>query len=278
MTEQWVLVVKNEVTQGIDSLIRLSRDPNNVVFTMVHNLEQATIVSREVKDLHESKGIRETAAEHGLTLEWKQVFEATNRSKEQFAIWIFHMLDAGKTKEDILNLISTEPKENKKVASDIVKEEDIPEDDCEVCHLHEEAYEALPKALSCPHCNAQITKVNITQGELSIVGETNFYSPDQIVRMMAVEMCGECGNRYGLLPVPISYNGNHDIYYTGGQRYIVNEDGDFKLSDEMKFHINNYHERLLAGEDLEPQNLIVWLSYDIEHMVAERLYKYGLKI
>lgn len=166
-----------------------------------------------------------------------------------------------------------------KKAGEIVTPEEmkkIEDDVCGVCHTHEQAYKVLPQEMNCPHCNGVIEYAQYHKDDLVVVGETNTYDPEEKYRMMWVENCEHCGQRIGFLPVPITYNGNHDIYYTGGKEYVPTQ--KFQMTDEMKKNIENYHKRILAGEKLEPWNLITWLTYDMEHYVADILYKHGLKI
>lgn len=166
-------------------------------------------------------------------------------------------------------------------AIDILKEEDIHEDDCGVCKLHEEAYKKLKYV--CPHCNETI---KLEEGLMdntiqlddtaTVVGEVNYYDPEQNLELMPMVKCGGCHKYIGLKLIPIIYNGNHDIYYTGGKDYLATGE-DIKMSDEMKKQIEQFTTRLKAGENLNAWNLIMWLEGSMQHQVAAELYKRGLK-
>lgn len=166
-------------------------------------------------------------------------------------------------------------------AEDIIKEVNIPEEECGVCYLHERAHEKLPKSILCPYaeCGKEIYYRDLnTTRDVVIVGETNGYDAEENITRMIVEECPHCKKPIMFRPMPVIYNGNHDIYYTGGKKYIPEKHGEFNLPQSMKDKIINYHERVKAGENLEPWNLILWLERDVEAMVAEKLYEIGLKI
>lgn len=161
-------------------------------------------------------------------------------------------------------------------ASEIIKKELIPEDDCEVCALHDIARDVLKDIIQCPHCHKDINadKIEYT-GEFNIVGETNYYSEDQNIENILTIECPHCRKYIGFKAIPLTYNSNHDIYYTGGKDYLVTD--KIELTEGIKNSIKQYTDRLKAGENLESWNLEKWIQYGIEHMVAEILYKYGLK-
>lgn len=166
-------------------------------------------------------------------------------------------------------------------AIDILKEEDIHEDDCGVCKLHEEAYKKL--TYTCPHCNKPIEiKDDILEDNIqvddvaTVVGEVNYYDPEQNVELMPTIRCKGCHNHIGLKLIPIIYNGNHDIYYTGGKDYLAT-DSDIKMTPEMKEKIQQYTERIKSGENLDTWNLVMWLESSMQHKIASELHKRGLK-
>jgi hypothetical protein len=164
-------------------------------------------------------------------------------------------------------------------AEDILKEEEITEEDCGVCKLHEEAYKKLTSV--CPHCNTPIKLDGVLEDtievdDIVVVGETNGYNRDQNVELMPIRKCKKCSQYIAFKPIPIIYNANHDIYYTGGKDYTVVGE-DIKMSDRMKGQIKNYTERLKAGENLDSWNLIYWMEGAMQQQIAEILYKKGLK-
>jgi DNA-directed RNA polymerase subunit RPC12/RpoP len=161
-------------------------------------------------------------------------------------------------------------------ASEIIKKELIPKGTCEICTLHDVAMDIMRNTIQCPHCNKTINtdRVDYT-GEYKIVGETNYYSENQNIENMLTIECPHCNKSIGFKAIPIIYNGNHDIYYTGGKDYLVTD--KIKLSNEIKQSIQQYTDRLKAGENLSSWNLETWIEYGIEHMIAEILFKHGLK-
>lgn len=162
-------------------------------------------------------------------------------------------------------------------AEEIIKKEEIPEDECEVCYLHDKAHEVIGNKILCPHCGKDINDKEEIQCDMEtiIVEETNTYESDETIENMLVVQCKHCNKYIGFKAIPIIYNGNHDIYYTGGKDYLPNE--KIKISDEIKKNIKQYTDRIKAGENLQPYNLELWIEYEIEHIIAETLYKHGYK-
>jgi DNA-directed RNA polymerase subunit RPC12/RpoP len=161
-------------------------------------------------------------------------------------------------------------------ASEIIKKELIPEDDCEVCTLHDIARDMLRETMQCPHCGKHVSVDKIEyNGEFNIVGETNYYSENQNIENMLTIECPHCNMFIGFKPIPLIYNGNHDIYYTGGKDYLVTD--KIQLTEDIKKSIEQYTDRIKAGENLSAWNLETWIEYGVEHMIAEILFKHGLK-
>jgi len=159
-------------------------------------------------------------------------------------------------------------------AKDILLEKDIHEDDCGVCKLHERAYKVVK--VCCPHCGKEIDTEYMMNHDITVVGEVNYYSEDQVIEKMQVFDCEHCVQKVGMKLIPVQYNGNHDIYYTGGKDYLLTE--KVGLTPEMEASIDQFVRRLKEGEDhLSAWNLKTWLRHDMEHEIARILHEKGLK-
>lgn len=143
------------------------------------------------------------------------------------------------------------------------------EDECELCQLHEEAYKKL--TMVCPECGNGIYMDDFKKCP---VGLENVVETNSEIFICPVGTCPSCDCDIALIPTKIIYNANHDIYYTGGKTYVI---GDIPFNGRLRGSIKQYTERILAGENLKPWNLEVWLQYDIEHIIAEYLYNNGFK-
>ena len=141
------------------------------------------------------------------------------------------------------------------------------EDDCSLCLLHSSF---LKFEMECPKCG---TAIFLKDAEMSVVGESNTVDPDENIYIVPKLEC-HCGAYIALMPTEIIWNANHDVYYTGGKKYVL---GDIDFKHKLLPHIQQYHDRLLRGEKLQPHDLEIWLQYVIEHIIAEYLYKEGLK-
>ena len=90
---------------------------------------------------------------------------------------------------------------------------------------------------------------------------------------------------FALIPEPINYNANHDIYYTGGKRYISDKTTGELLNlvkNKVMPMIMEYVRRVLHPEnaidkELTEDNLKWWCSGEIEHAIAEWMYNHGWK-
>lgn len=154
------------------------------------------------------------------------------------------------------------------------------DDGCDLCAAHEAAGDQIPDgtALTCPHCGHE-TNPGLLGSESSIlpVGETNgAVDDDQEIAKRYVYACRECGNHSQVELRPITWNANHDVYYTGGRKYLPLEPERARLAGELKAailpRIEEYTRRIQAGEaGLEPWNLMAWAGHEVEHVVAAAL-------
>ena len=178
---------------------------------------------------------------------------------------------------------------------------------CLICETHERAYKFFDKdemldnmvkitKPRCPKCGKFLSQewCNTTMANNAVVSEGNYSNPEGQIGLYSIWECEDCadklnitnGPNYALMPVPVSHNGNHDIWYTGGESYIIDDELDefIKLIyDKIMPSIENYVKRKLNPEGvydtqiLGINNLRLWCKGDIEHALAEYLYKRGLK-
>ncbi len=151
-------------------------------------------------------------------------------------------------------------------------------EDCLLCKTHEEAYKKIPDGIVCPYCKHNNEYVDIS--DYTVVGMTNSYDPEQSIAKYPVFTCIECGEHIALIPEKVNYNGNHDVYYTGGNDYL-NDDDENKIfteaQEKIEASLNQWKERIAAGEKLEAFYPALWIKRDITHAIASYLYEKGLK-
>ena len=85
-----------------------------------------------------------------------------------------------------------------------------------------------------------------------------------------------------MIPQEIKYNANHDIFYTGGNRFLSKTDEDnlmSKIKEMMTETTKQFVDRVKDGEtNLSELNLQYWNEGQLEHAISEFLYEKGLKI
>ncbi|MCM1230118.1 MAG: hypothetical protein NC489_08295 [Ruminococcus flavefaciens] len=166
---------------------------------------------------------------------------------------------------------------------------------CMCCQLNEDIYSILNKfqgehAINCPKCGATI---ETTALEPTPVQAANFYDPVHRVGIYPTCNCPnkDCDAVIALIPTVISYNANHDVYYTGGASYMAgsyrSDDAaaeiqeifdkklwpDIKQFVERKLHSKNAVDEMLSTEF----NLKLWTERDFAAAMCEYWYKHGLK-
>lgn len=173
---------------------------------------------------------------------------------------------------------------------------------CEICYTHDKAYEFFKKDYKvdtivptpiCPYCGKYLERRHNWTDEdgNSIVSEVNYSNPEGNIGFYSIWECKICKDKYNndqifaLIPEPIVWNANHDIYYTGGKRYIL--DGQTHelvelIKNKIMPQIMNYIRRVLHPENiydknLKEDNLKWWCSGELEHAVAEWMYNHGWK-
>ena len=154
---------------------------------------------------------------------------------------------------------------------DLIKEypEILSEDVCNLCKLHE-VYQNIETHIKCPNCQTAI----FFDDSLTVVGESNAMKDDENINKYLVTRCQKCATVLAAIPTPIIYNANHDVYYTGGRKYVI---GKIPFENRLTPAIEQYTQRILQGEKLEPLILKTWLKYEIEEIIANFLYENNLK-
>ena len=174
---------------------------------------------------------------------------------------------------------------------------------CEICYTHKKAYEKfkvdedlnVEKISSpiCPICGEPLSRRynNTTECFNAVVSEYNGSNPNGNIGFYSIWECEHCKDYYGnkmtyaLIPEPIIYNGNHDIFYTGGKYYIRTPEEEELLElvkAKVMPSIMQYIRRVINPKDgfdksLSEDNLKYWCSNDIEHAIAEWMYNHGFK-
>lgn len=146
---------------------------------------------------------------------------------------------------------------------------------CLVCEVHDKANQ-LPESIRCPHCNyINQEEDEIVALEFDVIGETNGYDPEHNIGKYPMIQCNSCSDYYALMPQPVIYNANHDIYYTGGKEYLADVDAEKIFSDAEKQITQRIKEWI--GKPNTPENLAYLITNEIKSSIASYLYERGLK-
>lgn len=170
---------------------------------------------------------------------------------------------------------------------DFVTEEEAEKlDGCTVCEVHERAYKIMGEesALACPTCKTPISDSVFNHTDIHVVGIDNGYAPENPIAKRHVFKC-ECGQTSTISLRPILYNANHDIYYTGHERfeprgflwdYEANKQYDWTEMAKQRIQpsIANWTERVKAGGKLDEWYLTLWISREFEKLAAEQYSKF----
>ena len=153
---------------------------------------------------------------------------------------------------------------------------------CVCCTVSDVGSRLLTPDITCPHCGVVLVRsgnlIDLRE-DTEAIGESNGIEEDQKVFKAQVYNC-ECGKRSALAAIPIQYNANHDVYYTGGKHYLQDFQEKFpkkKMEEAITKALTNYIERKEQGENLSPWNIFTWIAYDVEHCIAEYLVNIGAK-
>ena len=140
----------------------------------------------------------------------------------------------------------------------------------------------------CPKCGHFMHTIE----ENVIVGGSNVYDGDENIFPSNIWKCAHCypskfegypsdyhwsETSYCLVPVPVEYNANHDIWYTGGKNYITDAELHTlleEINEKIHAHINNYCQRVIAGErGLDNWNIDYWCDGDVEESISKFLHE-----
>lgn len=156
------------------------------------------------------------------------------------------------------------------------------EDQCSLCEVHERANESIQAGHECPHCGAVHTYEEFVfdEREWAVVGEHNGVNLEESIFKREIITCKKCDGHFVLTPEKVIYNGNHDIYYSGGKFYLNDEDSDRILADaekRIRADLDQFVRRFNEGDKLEVQYPAMWMRASLEHAIAEYLFVRGFK-
>lgn len=155
--------------------------------------------------------------------------------------------------------------------------------ECSLCVTHERAYKKIPNGIICPYCghNHREDGNFIVIPDYKVVGQHNAYDPEEEIAKYPVFNCDKCGEHIALIPEKVMWNGNHDVYYTGGKHYFPHAEAESeifqKVQAKMEAHLKQWVERYEAGDKVSTSNVALWLRRDIESAIAEFLFEKGFK-
>ncbi len=156
-------------------------------------------------------------------------------------------------------------------------------DGCELCETHKRAYTQIPDGVICPYCghnHPDWFNDFMSMANYQVVGMMNGYNPEDNISKFLVFNCEKCGEYIAMMPEKVIYNGNHDVYYTGGSHYL-NDDNKNEIfmnaQSKIEAHLKQWIERYESGDKVSISNVALWLKRDITHAIAEYLFEKGLK-
>jgi hypothetical protein len=175
-------------------------------------------------------------------------------------------------------------------------EDNIEQDPCILCEISRQAIAKIPDedCLRCPSCHARIDPAALGgalfalgNGDIIVVGETNTISLDEHYHKAIRFDCLNCGKITAIRLDLVSWNANHDVYYTGGRSYVYNRNNiKTAIKEKLLPKIENYHDRIHSriknptdsfDRNLTPSSLLCWIEYEVEHIVAAALFEAGLQ-
>lgn len=166
-------------------------------------------------------------------------------------------------------------------------------ENCRICYTHELMYEKVEEKVEtipipvprCPKCGKPLTRGSFGYDN-AVVGESNTPTPDGEIGYYPIYECEDCDEIYSLMPIRTSYNGNHNIFYTGGKDYLYDDDMKAvskEIYDAVMPSIKNYIERKLNPQCdydkkfLNERNIEWWVDGHIEGVIAKIMYEHGFK-
>lgn len=150
----------------------------------------------------------------------------------------------------------------------------LDEDSCTLCELHEKFDEKI-EYCPCPKCDSPLSLIT---HEMTVIGEHNCSDTKNITKCPMV-ICDKCGEHVALIPTVVTWNANHDVYYTGEPCFIDHDqmqEIENACAAKMKKSVEQFVERILAGDkQINAFYLNLWMSRDVSNSIAEHLHKYG---
>lgn len=184
---------------------------------------------------------------------------------------------------------------------------------CHICYTHDKADDILRKKQFgrpivgayladlesyhplCPECGKPLSpgaNHGYAPDGYVTVTEGNFSQPDGEVSLCQAWYCEneKCPSEehqylFAMMPIPIVWNANHDIHYTGGKSYLLEADAEKFAEDifeRFKPSIEQYVRRKLDPKDdmdrmIDMSNVLLWCERDVENAIATWMYERGLK-
>lgn len=178
----------------------------------------------------------------------------------------------------LLELAKEKAKTNAKIAERLAAFHD--EEACDHCQIHSLAAATLPR-VECSWCGEELAEpMYLDYEDNEAVGQFNFFDENEELFYCRLFVCGKCDKRTAMMPTRVDYNGNHGTYYTGGPKYLTDDDLDaafLKLYAEIKSDAEQWVRRLKDGENLDAWNIATWIRHAAEETLAKLLYKNGWK-
>lgn len=133
-----------------------------------------------------------------------------------------------------------------------------------------------------------------SEGNEVAVSEVNYSLPEGEIGLYEIWYCPNCEEdntrnssqaNYAMMPVPVSFNANHGVFYTGGRDYPEEDELEKLVDDIFKAcepSILQYVERKLHPEDwidenLTEKNVKWWTKNDVMKVICNYFYEKGWK-
>lgn len=145
------------------------------------------------------------------------------------------------------------------------------EDQCDLCQIHEMADQAVKEDYKC-FCGEELDLMIPEMVTISN-GHNDGFDPDVEFKKRLVTSCGKCYQYYSIELKPIHHNANHGVYYTAEGRYIqidkVEREVSKKIKEALTENAEQWLDRVKKGENLQAWNIVTWITYSMEQIIAE---------
>lgn len=137
----------------------------------------------------------------------------------------------------------------------------------------------------CPKCDNPLSPGTSYGYAAGPVGGSNTVDETEEMQYCQFWHCEGCNQDYAMMPIPITWNANHDILCTGGAHYLTDDDEKLllsKIKDRLAESVDQFVERVKDPKDVMDKSLSgwhlnLWMDRDITGAVAEFLYEKGFK-